>query len=467
MNAMKEKRNLILQNEEGRLSVAAERKLWMQQALKEQENEDGNIEPQSLIIQKQTDIRGRNSVELAEDENIDDDEFALARKLEREKEIINDDESDEEMSDDDSDYRNTGETFDVSSHDNVGETLNKGGSESIVQDGVQSSIEFGSENLVKDYNQNVSQSDLEALVAVNTQILPEDHSAQSNFIALNNRDQEQITIPSNSNDDEEREFDDLMETSKQTNGTGTKNSVWKAMLLKEDEQWRKQKKMRAVRDGFVEAEAEEEEEEEGVAGLEDFGFTIGAKKKADDDDEDNDQILEDDFDNIVDEVSDNEGDEEAGKKARKALEREEELARLKEIKRRVREGYDRQGIAGGMSSARGVHRFDQLVAADNVKEAKRLGIQNEDESDTESNNKNESNNDQGESDDEVAYLDKAIKARHLRQSDQPENFSDDEEDEEKDDASDEGKDFDRYRCIIVTRLLFQRQNFCNNICTSR
>jgi hypothetical protein len=140
--------------------------------------------------------------------------------------------------------------------------------------------------------------------------------------------------------------------------------------------------MRALRDGLVEAEAEEEEEEEGIAGLEDFGFTIGAKKKSDDDEEENDEIMDDDLDNVVDELSDNEGDEDEGEKNRKAFERKEEMERLKEIKRRVREGYDgrREGIAGGVGSARGVHRFDQLVAADDYKEAKRLGLQNDDES---------------------------------------------------------------------------------------
>jgi hypothetical protein len=218
-----------------------------------------------------------------------------------------------------------------------------------------------------------------------------------------------------------------------------KNSVWKAMILKEAELARKQKKMRAVRDGLVEAEAEEEEEED-IAGLEDFGFTIGAKKKSDDDEEDNDDIDEEDFDNVVDDLSDNEGDEEAGDRARRAFDAQLEKERLKEIKRRVREGYDgrREGIAGGFASARGVHRFDQLVAAEGVDEAKRLGLQNDDELEDDLENGNEEKIGDGEIDDENELLDREIKQRHMKKDHFLETLVDDDDDDEESIEEDEG-----------------------------
>ena len=177
--------------------------------------------------------------------------------------------------------------------------------------------------------------------------------------------------------------------------------------------------------------------------MEDFGFSI-KKKKDDDEEEDpaNDELDEEDLKHVVDDVSDNEGDEEAGKLARKRLEQKEEKERHKEIMRRMREGYDgrRGGIAGG-AGARGMHRFEQLVAADNRDDAKRLGLLNDDELDSE----DEGNEGEGKEDprgdneeDEAALLDKMLKDRFLYRSsvDLEENFSEDESDE---DDSNKGK----------------------------
>lgn len=66
--------------------------------------------------------------------------------------------------------------------------------------------------------------------------------------------------------------------------------------------------------GLVDMEAEEEEEEEFLQGLEDFGFgAVGpsAKEKKEKDKEENEnvEVREDDFENIVDTVSDDEGDD--------------------------------------------------------------------------------------------------------------------------------------------------------------
>lgn len=216
-----------------------------------------------------------------------------------------------------------------------------------------------------------------------------------------------------------------------------RNAGWQAMLRRDEE---KLKKMNRRKGGLVEEEAEEEEEEE-VAGLEDFGFSF-SKKKKDEDDEENpalDELDEDDLKHVVDDVSDDEGDEDAGMAARKRQEQQEEKERHNEILRRMREGYDgrRGGIAGGGAGARGMHRFDQLVAADNREDAKRLGLLNDDEmdSDDESNveNKSKSND---EDEDETALLDKMLKNRFLHRSDVDleENFSEDEEEEKQDEG---------------------------------
>ena len=215
---------------------------------------------------------------------------------------------------------------------------------------------------------------------------------------------------------------------------GPRNAAWKAMLAKDAEKSKKKRKS-----GLVDDEADEEEEEE-VAGLEDFGFTVKAKKK-DSEEEDEDvanTVDEDDMENVVDELSDDEGDEDAGEAARKSMEQKEEKRRHKEIMRRMREGYDgrRGGIAGG-AGARGMHGFDQLVAADNYEDAKRLGLANDDEMDSDT---EEENIDDGE--DEAAILDKALKDRWLHRSsvEVEETFSDDEEEPENNEPIDPGVD---------------------------
>jgi len=192
-----------------------------------------------------------------------------------------------------------------------------------------------------------------------------------------------------------------------------KNAAWIALLQKEAQMLKRQKANKSG-GALVDAEAEEEEEEEGVAGLEDFGFTLNNTKKHNDDDY-GDDAGEEDFDNIVDEVSDNEGDEEAGDAGRKALAVKEETDRHKEIMRRMREGYDgrREGIVGGVGLARGNHRFDQLVAAENRDDARRLGLLNDDELDSDDEYAGVKGAGDNEIEDETTLLDKVLKERHL------------------------------------------------------
>ncbi len=253
----------------------------------------------------------------------------------------------------------------------------------------------------------------------------------------NDEDEPAVPMDDESGDDEkETEFKGDSPGSKSTSQAAPKdrNSGWKAMLQKEAEKLKKQK-ARKNGNGLVEAEADEEEEEE-VAGLEDFGFSLGNKKKDDGEgeDADADKLTEEDLKHVVDDVSDDEGDEEAGEAARKELQQKEEKERHKEIIRRMREGYDgrRGGIAGGGAGARGMHRFDQLVAADNREDAKRLGLLNDDELDSDDEGNGAGKGDD-EEEDETALLDKMLKDRFLHRSsveELEENFSSDDEEEE-------------------------------------
>ena len=259
---------------------------------------------------------------------------------------------------------------------------------------------------------------------------------------------------------EESEFNVTSGPTEESGPKKPRNSAWQAMLRKEKEDLAKQKRRQRKGGGLVDGEAEEEEEEEGIVGLEDFGFAVHKKKGDDDDDVDDAEVDEDDLEHVVDDVSDGEGDEEAGEIARKRLEAKEEKERHKEIMRRMREGYggrDR-GIASGVGGARGMHRFDVLVGADNRDEAKQLGLLNDDEldSDNEGEEKSEKKEDD-EEEDEAALLDKMLKERFLqKQNDEflEENFSDDEE-EDEDDGS--GK---------ITFLLFIKHSFLQ-VCISQ
>jgi hypothetical protein len=242
--------------------------------------------------------------------------------------------------------------------------------------------------------------------------------------------------------------DEVTDTSTSIEGTTIatkkpKNSAWQAILAKEKAALAKEKKRQRKNGGLVEGEAEEEEEEEGIVGLEDFGFSVSKKKGDDDDDDVDDEVDDDDLDNVVDDVSDGEGDEEAGEVARKRLEQAEEKERHKEIIRRMREGYDgrRGGIASGAGGARGMHRFDQLVAADNRDDAKRLGLLNDDElnSDDENDGDGKDKTTVDEEEDEAALLDQMLKERFLNREEEvmEEEFTDDEESEDEADATEQ------------------------------
>ena len=125
----------------------------------------------------------------------------------------------------------------------------------------------------------------------------------------------------------------------------------------------KQQKVNKSGDALIDAEAEEEEEEEEekeeekllVLNISDSSSTTQRKTMM------TALVMTEDFNNIVDEFSDNDGDDEVRDAGRKSLAVKEETNRHKEITRRIREGYDgrRECIVGGVGWARGCHRFDQ------------------------------------------------------------------------------------------------------------
>lgn len=349
----------------------------------------------------------------------EDEEFALAREIQEETEV-----RDEDQLIDDPDG--------IGQHElslNSDETQ----SEIIVDDSTQ---DFQTDAALSEL------TDIPEKLPVDTSTVEDDNNPADVPVSKTNADQTDnagheigSTLKGSSDveSDEEKEFDDSEAKHKVP-----KNAAWKEMLKKEAEKLKKQKALR--KNGtLVEEEAEEEEEEEGVAGLEDFGFTLNSKKKDAEDDEDGDDDMnEDDFEDIVDEVSDNEGDEDAGEAGRKAMALKAEKALHKEIIRRMREGYDgkRGGIAGG-GEARGNLRFDQLVAADNRDDARRLGLLNDDELDSDDENGAATADD--EIDDEED-LDKILKDRYLNRTEIPEDEFSDSEDENEDEDVKNGDD---------------------------
>ena len=92
----------------------------------------------------------------------------------------------------------------------------------------------------------------------------------------------------------------------------------------------------ANKSGMLDDEAEEEEEEEeAIRGLGDFGFTNvtnpTSSKEPKEDEQSGGELDEDDLEHIVDELSDNEGDQEAAEKARLQNDLETEQNALREV----------------------------------------------------------------------------------------------------------------------------------------
>jgi len=418
------------------------------------DNGDDNENSDEIIRLGRT-VVGEDELTASNEREEEDEELALAREIEKEQK------------------QNEVKEYHIDSRDNIDEKEgdNQNDDENLIHDcsvgkNGKSNLIENEENTGKHKNEgdsvccNIGDKIKDTVPALDTSENSTDDVTKEAVLTLDTKSnlKDSVTTSTPTNIEEEIEFNDDSEPSGKDIGDEKdddtnavverrpKNAAWKALLKKEKEIVKKQKANRK-NGGLVDAEAEEEEDEEGVVGLEDFGFTVKSKDKADDDDDQNDMAAEEEeMDAIVDEVSDNEGDEEAGEAARKTLAAQEEKLRHKEIMRRMREGYDgrRGGIAGSLGGgARGNHRFDQLVAADNKDDARRLGLLNDDEFDSDDENARGDGDGagDGEIEDETILLDKVLKDRFLNKPQvAAENFSDeDENSENEEDANDAEK----------------------------
>jgi hypothetical protein len=451
--AAEQKRSLVLKMEQARVE-ANERKLLRERILGQNE----------AVLGDDDDAEVEGDSEHADEDNEEDEEMQMAKEIEKESESADIDTGDLSGADTgghvfDSTYDTEPQPLDRTAdctkrpsrlfEDNDGEApSSQAQAESEEKElqllETQPPIPSAADDNVEARNSFASQATAKPDGSKNS--VGRNEGKPTTNIGIAEPDEKSAGPTSDFADEGEAEFEEQPEEQPEEKSVNRpRNAAWQAMLQKEAEKLKRLKKNRMQ--GLVEDQAEEEEEEE-VAGLEDFGFSV-KKKQSDDDDDDainDDALNEDDLKHVVDEVSDNEGDEEAGDEARKRQDRREEQERHKEILRRMREGYDgrRGGIAGGGVGARGMHRFDQLVAADNREDAKRLGLLNDDELDSEDEGgKREGKADgDNEEEDEAALLDKILKDRFLHRTDVnlDENFSEDEEDPEEANEQDGGAD---------------------------
>jgi len=440
------KKKLLLQQEVQRRRVTQERNDRWKAAIAS--GDGAEDESTAAVAEEGEESMVRTVVDVVEDEVVvsdvgkeEDEELVMAREIERERATLAGGSAvDGGDVDGDNDGSCDGETLAVDRSIDAEIRPNVVRHENSTEDSVEEDVQDIRQN--EDEERLTQDGGLEVHTtndATNDETLSHDvepnieSQTGNNSTAIDNEEEAEFDDDDDDNieptttiQEPHTEEDDTTTTSPQPKKA--KNAAWIALLQKEAQTLKRQKANRSG-GALVDAEAEEEEEEEGVTGLEDFGFTLNSTKK--DDEDGGDDAGEEDFDNIVDEVSDNEGDEEAGDAGRKALAVKEETDRHKEIMRRMREGYDgrRDGIVGGVGRARGNHRFDQLVAAENRDDARRLGLLNDDELDSDDEYAGVKGAGDNEIEDETILLDKVLKERHLDTPQLPdEDFSDNDED---------------------------------------
>jgi hypothetical protein len=118
-----------------------------------------------------------------------------------------------------------------------------------------------------------------------------------------------------------------------------KNAAYRLMLMQEEEDLKRARKLAKSSNGLLDVEAEEEDEDEkGIQfGLGEFGFTVA--KKNDEDNDNEIKLKDNELDFIVDEVSDGEGDEEAGRQKRFEVERQADIKATKIMIENVTTGF--------------------------------------------------------------------------------------------------------------------------------
>ena len=215
---------------------------------------------------------------------------------------------------------------------------------------------------------------------------------------------------------------------------------------------------RARKGGLLDEEAEEEEEEAEVAGLGDFGFAVAPKASGANGGEEEDEKVvadEDDFRNIVDDLSDGEGDEEAGNQARALKNASEDQNDLLEMKRRLKEG-NLGGRRGGRQDARGNFREDQLMGIDlqGKKDLRKVGLT------TASDDEGDDSGGEGGGLNSEDELDQAIKARHGRQESR---FDDEGSDDDEDDDNEYANGKDCFLHLLCVLCMHGTSHVCSSV----
>jgi len=123
------------------------------------------------------------------------------------------------------------------------------------------------------------------------------------------------------------------------------------------------------RSAYVEDEAEEDEDEGLQGGLDDYGFGSLNKEKDMFDEANALKLRAGDFDHIVDDISDDEGDEEAGDRARLEMDRKQDIQETKKIIDAVVLGQDKfremRSLGGMFDQKTLVGEDDKRIAGDN------------------------------------------------------------------------------------------------------
>eukprot|EP01032_Pedospumella_encystans_P008654 gene8654-10247_t len=185
---------------------------------------------------------------------------------------------------------------------------------------------------------------------VETQRETQEYTSESVHIDNNNQDEERDDLSLHSITTTRTTATTKTSKSKKSKSTG--NMMYRLALEAEERRHRTRKG-----NNLVDDEAAEEEEEGLQAGLGDFGFGVTSNIREHDEEMDALKVRKGDFDNIVDDISDGEGDEAAGMQARAEMELAEDRARDRAIITAVTEGHD----AMRNKSKKGVYSFEKLV----------------------------------------------------------------------------------------------------------
>lgn len=206
-----------------------------------------------------------------------------------------------------------------------------------------------------------------------------------------------------------------------------KAAAFRALLEKERKRALKvSKKKKGALGEVLEEEAEESDEDmPNKESLFQFGFGKLQLDKENEDEEKEELSLlkkaeEEDLEGIVDDVSDDERDR-VGKESEAfhLIEQQRDRQEIKQVMRRVREGFGRREKAisrGGGGTTRGRFDLDKLVAVDGDKrEAARLGLLESDEelSDAEKEGKNKDGEEEEEEEDDEALMERFLRERHI------------------------------------------------------